>query len=1623
MSEQGLRFGTRLLRATGLLASASFISLLGAGQAQAACTPNNADPLNNITTDATYIDCNGANTGQTIVINADLVQLQVNNPGDSLDSSSITVNGNDTWSVIQNGATSSNLDYSAIGEGNQLSVFGANATDLSFNVYGAGNSLFVDSSSLVTSTPGDIVLAGNPGDANSVIVLGTLQGTGNNGGAYLLNGGTGDQTFNILGTLTVQPNGLAISAGDGNDVITIGSTGTINGGTGNNIIFNGGNGNDKLYLSGNGSSAFTTIGIEQLYVMPGAGNTYVLGGNGSFSDVSILAGTVQVADTAALGLGNSTVTIALGGKLQLVPTGPISFGNSLAGGGQIEQTGQIVTYNGTGLGFTGNFLLSAGTAVIANGDQFGTGTITNNSAIEISNITLNNAISGSGSLNKVGAGTATLGGINTYSDGTLISGGTLRLTNGQAAGTSSVAVLTNATLELNFATDQIFANDVTGSGSLLKTGAGIATLTGANSYSGGTDIQQGGIRVDDFSRLGTGAVTTALNTQLILDYNGAGQLLQTTPFMTGGGTFVKEGTGDVVMNQVSTFTGGTIIRAGRIGLNNGDALGTGNIQVDSGAELGIGGIVLNNTISGAGVIHKTAPNIAELYGDNSAFTGTMWVEEGTVFATDGNAFGSGTLQIDSGASVELNAGANSVVAADLSGTGVFEKYGSGTVTLTGDGSAFSGSLYITNGVLQIEGSQNIGSAAVQIDAAGTLRLDTAGLTQLSNDLAGAGNLIKTGTGTVFLTGTNSYTGGTDILQGAIRVTDVSFLGTGPISVYSGAALDLAISGQQTLNMTVSGGGILRKSDVGDLTLTGNSLTGGVDIVGGRVIVNTAAALGGGPVTTAADTQLVFDTNGTETMSNPISGAGALTKDGTGSLIIQNANTYTGGTVINAGRIGLNNGQGLGTGDVIVMQDAILGLGGVSVANNISGAGMVVKTANNTGTLTGTNTYSGGTEIQQGTLEVNSPAALGTGGVVMAANTVLDINYSGAANAALGNLLSGDGALVKNGTGTVVINTAGNTFTGGTTINAGRLGLNFGDGLGTGNVVVASGAELGIGGVTLVNNVSGAGKIVKTGTLTATLLGTNTHTGGLDIEGGIVQVAGNSALGTGAVSISSGAQLDYTNAAAATFSNGLSGAGTFRKLGAGQLSFANNFSIGTLDLVAGSTRINTIATGNVVVGGSARLDGTGRIIGTLTNNGTVAPGNSIGTLTVQGNYVHNAGSVLEIEFDASGNIDLLNVTGNATINGGTIRFISIGGAEGQGGTFLTTGGTLTGTFATVETVGAQLPLAVVYQSASAQMAPSVLTARPSTFNAQSLAAADTALAFADSLGAVDARHGRGNRLWMTGFGAWGSRSASGTTLGYDHDVYGISGGATFEAGPDLTVGASIGWAKGTIALSDNGGSGKQSSILGALSLRYEGQGFALGGGLFYGSVDQDTVRNVSFSGYSGSVSGETDSRLMGGFVGANLPLGSTGGWTFDASLSAGYVRQSQDGYSESGTSPLRLRLDDLTTETVEGRAGLTARTSLWDGNQGGGESVEGIDLTVDLGTRYLGTLGSRELPVTFVASNAGIVLQGDKRDIVQGLFGLGLEYTAASGARFTLGYRGEAGKASRHAVQAGVSFAF
>ncbi|EBY4448319.1 hypothetical protein D4Y73_24315, partial [Salmonella enterica subsp. enterica serovar Fresno] len=164
------------------------------------------------------------------------------------------------------------------------------------------------------------------------------------------------------------------------------------------------------------------------------------------------------------------------------------FDNAISGSGQVEKSGDdVLTLSGAN-SYSGGTLISDGTLVATSVEALGSGDVTNNAVLELNTGgTFDNAISGSGQVVKSGDETLTLSGTNTYSGGTLISGGTLVASNVEALGTGDVT--NNAVLELN--TGGTFDNAISGSGQVVKSGDETLTLSGANSYTGGTLISGG----------------------------------------------------------------------------------------------------------------------------------------------------------------------------------------------------------------------------------------------------------------------------------------------------------------------------------------------------------------------------------------------------------------------------------------------------------------------------------------------------------------------------------------------------------------------------------------------------------------------------------------------------------------------------------------------------------------------------------------------------------------------------------------------------------------------------------------------------------------------------------------------------------------------------------------------------------------------------------------------------------------------------------------------------------------------------------------------------------------------------------------------------------------------------
>lgn len=1029
------------------------------------------------------------------------------------------------------------------------------------------------------------------------------------------------------------------------------------------------------------------------------------------------------------------------------------------------------------------------------------------------------------------------------------------------------------------------------------------------------------------------------------------------------------------------------------------------VQVEAGSTLNgdpaISAILFDgsfNTLAvGAGVLSGPAV----LKDTDIKFTGygsSLFVLDGSEIDLSGNPL----LEISmTGAAsfMSIDAGGHVTVPRPITISGAGSLFALHSTATLSASSNFTGSAMINGGT----GSQNF-------NIHGTVEMPGVNAVETIVDASDGDDRISLNAGTRFVVNSSATTAPAFLLSGGLGDDWLYLENTDPALTFDSTGIE----------QLFQSGGVS--------TLRGSHEFLEITVQQGQLFVLGEAALGapGSLLNILTDTRLRFSGSGAQPLTQVLIGGGTF-EYAAGSNEFASANFLTGYFQITGGSPVISHSAAFGSAQVDNFSNIILR--DVSIGNVLSGSGNYIVDGTAT-TLSGTNSMTGVITVQSGRLLVTSVSNLGNGqvpdpaAIIIAAHGSfnLDLQSSGT----LENALSGTGTLNKTSAGNLTVNRSNSAFSGQVNLLGGRISVSASNPLGTGSIFFGGASIMDFDNtadIVLVNAItSGSGGdavFQKNGAGRVTLTGNNSGmTGAFFLNQGVLAVNSVTGFGTGGyASLGGGGTLEVANAADETL--GLRviaivpSVGTFRKLGTGRLTIGNQFEVALLAVDAGRVRVNqTITAANVNVANGASLDGTGRIIGTLTNNGTVAPGNSIGTLTVQGNYVHNSGSVLEIEFDANGNIDLLAVTGTATLNGGTLRFVSLGGAEGSGGTLLTATGGVTGTFASVQTVGAQLPLAVIYQTNSAIMAPSVLTARPSTFNAQFLAAADNAFNFVDLLPGTADGGPSGKRLWIQGYGSDGNRSASGTTLGYSHEGYGLAGGIVLPLSDSWTLGAAVGWSHGKIGLDAGGGSGEQSAVLGSVHLGYSGAGFALEGGVVYGGVDQETLRNVSFNGFSASVDGGTQSAVYGGYLGAWVDLAKLGGWDLSARVRGGLIHQSQEGFTESGSSPLRLAVPDLSSDTLQVQGGLGVSRKIGPGQ-----------LRFEVGARLTDNLGERAIPVTFAASAAGVTLQGDTRSSVDGFAAAALDLPLSGSVRVTVGYAGQVGQNDRHEGRIGLSIGF
>ncbi len=507
---------------------------------------------------------------------------------------------------------------------------------------------------------------------------------------------------------------------------------------------------------------------------------------------------------------------------------------------------------------------------------------------------------------------------------------------------------------------------------------------------------------------------------------------------------------------------------------------------------------------------------------------------------------------------------------------------------------------------------------------------------ISGDAPNIG-LYKIGGGTLVLSGANSYTGGTVISAGTLAIASDANLGaaSGGLTLDGGTlhttadigtsrSLTLASTGRLltdagtalTLTGPLSGAGSLDKDGSGDLIFAGAaSYTGGTVISAGTLQIGNGGTSGSLAGNVANAGVLAFDRSDAAIFAGAVSGVGSLEQRGSGTTVLTGTNVYTGGTVISAGTLQIGNG---GTSGSIVGNVANAGVlafdrsDAAIFAGAVSGAGSLEQRGSGTTVLTGTNTYTGGTIISAGTLQIGDGATSGSIVGNVADAGVLAFNRSDATIFA--GAVSGAGSLEQRGSGTTVL-TGTNTYTGGTIISAGTLQI--GDGATSGSIVgnVADAGVLAFNrsdATIFAGAVSGTGSLEQRGSGTTVLTGTNIYTGGTVISAGTLQIGDGGTSGSIAGDVANAGVLAFDRSDAAIFAGAVSGSGSLEQRGIGTTVLTGT------NVYTGSTIISagTLQIGN---GGTS-----GSIVGDVTNAGVLAFDRS--DVITFGGLISGAGSV-------------------------------------------------------------------------------------------------------------------------------------------------------------------------------------------------------------------------------------------------------------------------------------------------------------------------------------------------------------------------------------------------------------
>jgi fibronectin-binding autotransporter adhesin len=694
------------------------------------------------------------------------------------------------------------------------------------------------------------------------------------------------------------------------------------------------------------------------------------------------------------------------------------FGGATAAAVNVSGTVEAdagISFNTTG------YTLSGGTAIEMNGANATINAITVDTGVTA---TIGTDITGSTGVGKTGAGTLVLNSAKSYTGGTTITTGTLQLGDGTTNGSVAGNITNNASLAFNNGVAQTFAGDISGTGALTKSGAEVLTLTGTNTFAGKTTITAGFVAASGEAKFGAnpgaftadqislngggiqsnGNINFSSNRGLTLaagggTFNSVGSdVITLTNVVTGSGALTKTGAGELQIDGANTFTGGLVINDGRVKLGNAGALNSSSpnsVSFGAGATAAAVLEINGNSLTISGLNTHATPGVPVVENANGT-SATLTVSNSTA-----NTY-AGTMQNGTGA-----------------GTLALTKSGAGALTLSGNNS-YTGGTTLSAGSIVAAHNNALGSGGV-LATGGSLF--AASGTTLSNDIDVAavalGQLMITqyyeGTGTSkWIEISNIGAASIDLASGGYRVghynnasaegykTDIApnftmaltgslaagqslLLGnTGNAALYASSHTPL-LNDNSVINFNGNDSIVLYTTstfatanivDAIGFTNTGNE---GAD----KAFVRTATTTGYNTV--SGSDVLDFSSSWTQVTNATVDGATAGTDNRLGYT------SLTGGSVASVTLGSVTSGASTFSGQVTLSSDATLSAVAAStvsfsgvIKDGSNGAKGITKTGAGTVVLSGSNTYTGSTILNDGNLQVglSGSGKTGTGNVTV-----------------------------------------------------------------------------------------------------------------------------------------------------------------------------------------------------------------------------------------------------------------------------------------------------------------------------------------------------------------------------------------------------------------------------------------------------------------------------------------------------------------------------------------------------------------------------------------------------------------------------------------------------------------